>query len=363
MIPLNITLDNKNGVTTLSNVFIDDFMKDANDAELKVYLYLLRMAGAGLPTDIAEIADHFNHTEKDVIKSLKYWEKQHILRLSTDEDGVITGVILNDVREADKKQNTQKKEKSEVKSITPVIINQDIPMIKMDYEKEKASYSPDNIKALLTNPEASMLLNAASQYFGRTLNPNEIRTLLFIYDRLAFSLDLTDYLIEFCVEHGQKSIHYIEKTATNWYEQGIDTVAKAKSNIKKGDKSSYSIMKLLGKKGDITERELSFTTKWTQVYGFDMSIIEEACNRTVMKTDDNRFPYADSILTSWYEKNVHTLKDIERVDKEYESSRPSAKLMAVSGERVAASKSSDFCRIEKRDYDFDELERLARKRV
>lgn len=51
-------------------------MKDANDAQIKVYLYLLRMMTAGLTTSVSDIADKFNHTEKDVLRALKYWEKQ-----------------------------------------------------------------------------------------------------------------------------------------------------------------------------------------------------------------------------------------------------------------------------------------------
>ena len=47
---------------------------DANDAQLKIYLYLLRVTGAGLTTSISDMADQFNHTEKDVVRALKYWE-------------------------------------------------------------------------------------------------------------------------------------------------------------------------------------------------------------------------------------------------------------------------------------------------
>mgnify|MGYP000110404848 FL=1 len=62
-------------VTVVSNFFIDEYMKDANDAQIKVYLYLLRMMTAGLTTSVSDIADKFNHTEKDVLRALKYWEK------------------------------------------------------------------------------------------------------------------------------------------------------------------------------------------------------------------------------------------------------------------------------------------------
>ena len=35
---------------------------------------------------VSGIADKFNHTEKDVIRALKYWEKQQILDLDFDDN-------------------------------------------------------------------------------------------------------------------------------------------------------------------------------------------------------------------------------------------------------------------------------------
>ena len=67
--------------TAVSNCFIDEYMKDANDAQLKVYLYLLRVLNSGMSTSVSDIADKFNHTEKDVLRALQYWEKQNLLSL------------------------------------------------------------------------------------------------------------------------------------------------------------------------------------------------------------------------------------------------------------------------------------------
>ena len=46
--------------TVLSNVFIDEYLKDANDAQLKVYLFLVRRLQAGDPVSISDMADRFN---------------------------------------------------------------------------------------------------------------------------------------------------------------------------------------------------------------------------------------------------------------------------------------------------------------
>lgn len=82
------------GATIVSNRFIDEYMTDANDAQLKVYLYLVRMLNAHLETSVSDIADRFNHTEKDVMRAFSYWEKKGLLSLDRDEHGALCGVHL-----------------------------------------------------------------------------------------------------------------------------------------------------------------------------------------------------------------------------------------------------------------------------
>lgn len=356
MVPLSINMENNKGVTVLSNVFVDKYMKDANDAQLKVYLYLLRMVGANLPTDISEIADIFNHTEKDVIRSLKYWEAADVLSLSYDEDGNITGVSLKNLN----RESTAATKATTRIATTDIPTKQNIPMISMDYNKEKASYSLDDLARLSDTPDAQMILNAASMYFGRPLNPNEIRTIVFIFDRLAFSFDLTDYLIDYCVDNNQANIQYIEQVAINWYEEGIDTVSKAKQTTKNVTKSSYQIMKFLGKSGEPTGPELEYIRRWTSVYAFSLSIIEDACQRTVLATDKNRFQYADSILKNWYSKGVRTKKDIAALDDAYVASKSTSTVKKTASSSGNGGNAS-FCRMESQGYDFEALEKALTK--
>lgn len=94
MARLTIYKDNYIESTAVSNCFIDEYMKDANDAQLKVYLYLLRMMHANLPFSVSDIADKFNHTEKDVLRALRYWEKQKLLTLDYDGDKNLVGIHL-----------------------------------------------------------------------------------------------------------------------------------------------------------------------------------------------------------------------------------------------------------------------------
>ena len=81
-----------NDQTSISNLFIDEYMADANDAQLKIYLFLIRMMNANLPTSVTDIADKFNYTEKDVLRSLTYWESRQLLALDFDAAHNLSGI-------------------------------------------------------------------------------------------------------------------------------------------------------------------------------------------------------------------------------------------------------------------------------
>lgn len=372
MIPLNITSDSADGYTALSNRFIDHYMKDANDAQIKVYLYLLRMVSANLPTDITEIADQFNHTEKDIIRALVYWEKLHLLSIDYDSRHNITGIRLC---------NPSAQETEAVPAAAPrrnplPQTAEDLPALElvpdskprqtpMDYTAEKNAYTLEDIAAFQENPESRQLLFAAQQYIKRTISGPEIKTLLFIYDRLGFALDLTDYLLQYCIGQGQKNFRTIEQTAIRWYEAGIVNIKQAKSfqqaqRAAVDRNTSVEIMKLLGKQGLPAKKEQEYINRWVGECAYPMELIEEACNRTVLKTDTNRFSYANSILESWQNDDIHSLRELNTMEAARKSKRNTVRQSAYASPKKP---SGSFCNIEQHDYDFAELEAVALEKV
>lgn len=346
---LTIYKDNYVDATAVSNIFIDEYMKDANDAQLKIYLYLIRMMNANLSTSVTEIADKFNHTEKDVVRALKYWEKNNLLSLEYDESKNLAGIHLLDLGR--RKTNEAKQ------PLAPVVALVSKPTADLAAGEKalpasdpyaKPAYSLDDIKAFKSNEEASQLLFIAEQYMGKTLNATEIKTIYFISDRLGFSVDLADYLIQYCVGRGKKDFRYIEKVAISWAQAGIATPAEAESYAYKYDRTVYDIMKALGKSNAPTNKEVDYITHWTKEYGFEMDVIGAACERTVMATEKHRFEYADSILTSWFKAGVHHSSDIAKADESYRMSKAS---------QPKAASSNKFNQFKQNSYDFDALEK------
>lgn len=188
--------DNYADSTVVSNLFIDEYMKDANDAQLKVYFYLLRMLNAEQAISVSGIADKFNHTEKDVIRALKYWEKQQILDLDFDDNKTLVGIHLRDLSTQaapapqhnvlltsgpSQMQNTPAGVSVIPAAAIPQVSAAVVPATPQETVNPyaKPAYSLDQLREFKEREETSQLLFIAEAYIGKPLTPSEIKTILF----------------------------------------------------------------------------------------------------------------------------------------------------------------------------------------
>ena len=82
-------------VTLLSNIFIDDYMPEANGEFVKVYIYLLRaLSTTPVSFSLEEMADRLICTERDILRALKYWARQELLALDFAPDKSLRGIAL-----------------------------------------------------------------------------------------------------------------------------------------------------------------------------------------------------------------------------------------------------------------------------
>lgn len=358
--------DNYADSTVVSNLFIDEYMKDANDAQLKVYFYLLRMLNAEQAISVSGIADKFNHTEKDVIRALKYWEKQQILDLDFDDNKTLVGIHLRDLSTQaapapqhnvlltsgpSQMQNTPAGVSVISAAAIPQVSAAVVPATPQETVNPyaKPAYSLDQLREFKEREETSQLLFIAEAYIGKPLTPSEIKTILFFTDVLHFSEDLIDYLLQYCVERGKKDFKYIEKVAVNWAEEGITTPKQAQKFSTRYDRSVYSIMNSLGRSTSPTAKELEFINRWTRDYGFSTDIILEACERSSLATDKHRFEYAEGILNSWRQANVHHKADIQQMDDSFQKKK--------TAKPASSGSSNRFTQFTQNSYDFAALEK------
>ena len=351
---LTLTNHVQRDTTVLENEFIDHYMTQANGEYVKVYLLLLRHLNAPSGTlTISKIADLLDHTEKDVVRALSYWKRQGLLEY---EDTAAKKTAPAKAAPA-KASAPQKRRMTEPGPASRASSDEaQIPQKKQTPEPEPAPAAPEvsNLQQYKSRKEFKELLFVAEQYLGKTLSSTDIETIAYFYESLHMSTDLIEYLIEYCVENGHKSMHYIRKVALSWHERKISTVEEAKAGTLTYNRNCYSVLNAFGIKGrSPAAAELSYIKKWNEEYGFSLDIIVEACNRTINAIHQPSFDYADSILRDWAGKNVHHLEDIKALDAGFLKEKERRKKASA---KSSASKNK-FNNFEGRSYDMNELER------
>ncbi len=407
MTAINISSDIATSFTTVSDIFIDQYMPKANGEFVKVYLYLLRAtgSGAGIAT-ISEIADHFSNTEADIIRALNYWASEGILQVQIGADGQIMGInlcslsvsgmqaaqsnIQSTVADNAAQNNLQNSvvnnaaqnnlQNSVVNNAAQNISTANIRMQDSVVEKLKSQtpdkaassqkeYTLDEIKEFRKNPDISELFFIIETYLKHTLSSTDTNMVLYWLDELHFSTDLVEYLVEYCITKGHSSLRYMNKVALGWADAGIKTVDQAKDDAAAHSQIYYSVMKALGITGrNLVDSEVSLINKWVGEYGFDIELVKAACSKTISAIQKPSFEYTDSILANWRKNDVHTLKDVEVLDANFAKANKasatgsSQSTNAANGSSKPKSNNSSsknkFNNFNQRNNDYDKLEKL-----
>lgn len=407
MTAINISSDIATSFTTVSDIFIDQYMPKANGEFVKVYLYLLRAtgSGAGIAT-ISEIADHFSNTEADIIRALNYWASEGILQLQTGADGQIIGVnlcslsvsgmqaaqsniqstvadnaaqnnlqngVVNNATQNNLQNSVVNNAAQNISTVNTRMHDSVVEKLKSQTPDKAASsqkeYTLDEIKEFTKNPDISELFFIIETYLKHTLSSTDTNMVLYWLDELHFSTDLVEYLVEYCITKGHSSLRYMNKVALGWADAGIKTVDQAKDDAAAHSQIYYSVMKALGITGrNLVDSEVSLINKWVGEYGFDIELVKAACSKTISAIQKPSFEYTDSILANWRKKDVHTLKDVEVLDANFAKANKASATGSSQGTNAAngsskpksnnSSSKNKFNNFNQRNNDYDKLEKL-----
>lgn len=407
MTAINISSDIATSFTTVSDIFIDQYMPKANGEFVKVYLYLLRAtgSGAGIAT-ISEIADHFSNTEADIIRALNYWASEGILQLQSGADGQIMGInlcslsvsgmqaaqsniqsavadnatqnslqnsVVNNVAQNNLQNGVVNNAAQNISTVNTRMHDSVVEKLKSQTPDKAASsqkeYTLDEIKEFRKNPDISELFFIIETYLKHTLSSTDTNMVLYWLDELHFSTDLVEYLVEYCITKGHSSLRYMNKVALGWADAGIKTADQAKDDAAAHSQIYYSVMKALGITGrNLVDSEVSLINKWVGEYGFDIELVKAACSKTISAIQKPSFEYTDSILANWKKKDVHTLKDVEVLDANFAKANKASATGSSQGTNAAngsskpknnnSSSKNKFNNFNQRNNDYDKLEKL-----
>ena len=347
-------------VTNVSNIFIDRYMPSANGEFVKVYLCLLRQLQSGnSQLSVSSMADLLCHTENDILRALKYWEREGLLTMVSDDSG-----NLNELRLCQPKLETTRAEVTPEVSLLPPTSGQpsvkaaEVPLPAEPSKPalpQKKTYTADDLQTFRKDPEIQELFFIIQTYMKRQLGSTDIDTILYWYDSLGFPVDLIDYLVQYCISKGHTSTRYMDKVALAWAEKGIHTIEEARENAAIHNQLYYAVMKALGIHGrNLVPAENDMLSRWSGEYGMSEELILEACARTIAATHQPSFEYTDSILSHWKQEQVKNLADVKKLD-ELHAQKKKTTARPASADNRSRNKFNNF---NQRNYEEEALEKM-----
>lgn len=255
-------------------------LKLARGEHIKVLLYIMRNMSAN--PDNAEIAAAAGLSEYEVEEALLYWAG--------------AGILLPDGRSA---------EKTEIKA----------PAVKQNAKPDRA----DVARRGAEDEKIRYLLTETQMKLGRNLKSNESSTLVWLYDDLGLDVSLILMIVQYAAAHGKPRIGFIESTATDWVNRGIDTIAEADRELNKMAMSEQAwgiVCSSFGlEKRKPSKNELKLSLMWTDEWKMSREMLTAAYNACVDSISKFDMKYVSKILENWHEKGYKTPDDIEEKKK------------------------------------------------
>ncbi len=178
----------------------------------------------------------------------------------------------------------------------------------------------------LEDAEIAFILRETEQQFGRILRQNESSTLVWLHDDLGLSASLIMMIVSFAVAEGRANISFIERTAVDWANEGIEDIESAEQRLvdMRRCRSAWTLVEnAMGiEHRQPSPAELKMADTWITDWNFGFDIIREAYNVCVNTTSKFSIPYIKKVISEWHKAGVKTVEDIEKLNAK---SQPTAR--------------------------------------
>lgn len=305
--------------TAVSDVFINEYMPDADGNYVKVYLLGLNQCMLDNPMTHQEMADKLSLPLSDVIRAWSYWA----------EKGVVTFDGEN-VEFAD------------------LSVTKRLPVV-----ETKPTYTPEEIFICArANKELADMFSTIEKILQKPLSSTDLTVIFSLYDYYRMSLDVIPMLITYCVKNNKKSMRQIEKTATIWVDKGISTVEDVERYLKRAEEYAKIISKLKSAMGvndrNFSPAEIKCINSWLYDYKISFDMIIYAYDLCITNTGKLSVKYMNKVIENWHSGGVDSIKQAKK-------GAVSANA-GLTGSRAVPTKFTNF---DQQNFDYDAFEKSS----
>lgn len=286
-------------------VVADNFLKLADEAQIKVLLYLMRNSGKSVTTE--EISANSGVPVQAVNDAVLFWQQVNVLSqdISLSSNTYETAQIIS----GDTAPTAQPVAAPPSPTITP--------------PPKSTSLHPSEIAEIVcNNPNIAELFKISETLLG-PLNPSTQNSLIWMFNYLGLKKEVILILINYCVEANKTSNKYIEKIAMEWAEKEIDSLEAATLEIEQLNASRLftgEIKRIFELRQNPTTNQQKFISQW-QKDGISIDLIHLAYEKTVEQINKVSFEYINKILVSWKNSGYTSPDDVKKAEEEYKKKK------------------------------------------
>lgn len=174
-------------------------------------------------------------------------------------------------------------------------------------------YPPKEITENINKKQAfEHLCEIFQSHKGSAPSHTELNTLMILTEEVGLPAEVVIMLVEYSFSVDKATPAYMKKVAKDWYDSGIDSIAKAEERIQLLSSRNTLEGKLRTKfrmTSAFSSKQKEIIAGWAELSVSD-ELIDEAYEITLDKTGKLSFPYMDSIIRKWSEKGYKSLSDI-----------------------------------------------------
>lgn len=160
---------------------------------------------------------------------------------------------------------------------------------------------------------ASMIDECATLLGQACLSNAEIKQLTGLYTQYALSPDYIATLAAYKASKGRTTVKIICNEAITLSGKGIDNAEALDAYLKSLEESTgaeWEFRRALGIYGrNLSPSERGYFKKWSEDFGYSVSIVTEAYDIAVLNTKNGDLRYMDKILTDWHEAGCRTVSE------------------------------------------------------
>ncbi len=287
------------------HVIADNFLKLATGEQIKVLLYILRFSGRSLSDE--EISRNTGVSIQEVTDSVLFWQQVNILGGQAPS----APALQNPLRPAD----------------SPEIVQQTQPEVNQtSVPRQKQDLKPSEISGIIeSSSDISQLFKIVESFLG-SLNHTQQNSLIWMHNYLGLKNEVIITLIQYCIQIDKTNSKYIEKIASSWSDNNINTLEAAQDEVERLLQSK-DFTGVIVKKFEMirqpTEKQEKFILQW-QSEGFSTELIGYAYEKTIEQINKLSFDYINKILLSWKKSGFTTVKHVRDAEMDYKKGKKSA---------------------------------------